>query len=88
MRRHGHDGVGGQIGIRMEPICRGVFSDGFEIGVGIVENCIPGMNGCTIEESFGLKGEAGAIFRAILNEHGNVNLPCTEEELQVWKCRL
>ena len=59
-----------------------------KIGDGIVENYVSGMNRCMIDESFGPKDETGAVFWVILNAHGDVNLPCTEEEFQMRKGRL
>ena len=58
---------------------------GLKIGDGIVEDCIPGVNGCMVDKSFNPKGEAKAIFRVVLGSHGDVNLPSTEEELQTCK---
>jgi hypothetical protein len=48
---------------------------GLKIGDGIIDNCIPGVNGCTIDGSFGPKGESGAVFWVILSAHRDINLP-------------
>lgn len=43
------------------------------------------MNRCTVDESFGLKSEASAVFRVVLSAYGDINLLGTKEELQVCK---
>lgn len=69
----------------MEPICWRIFLAGSKISDGIVENCIPGMDWCAVNKSFSPRGSARDIFRVVLSAHGDVNLPSTEEELQIWK---
>ena len=56
-----------------------------KIGDGIIENYIPEMNECAVDESFEPKDETGIVFWMTLTVHGDVNLPSAEEELQVWK---
>ena len=61
---------------------------GLKIGDGIIENCVPGMNECAVDEPLRPKDEAGAVFWVILSAHRYINFPSAEEELQVWKGRL
>ena len=54
---------------------------GLKVSDGVVENCVPGMNECSINKSFDPKDEARTIFKMISNAHGDINLPCAEKEL-------